>query len=271
MVKDTYFCIMYHSFNYKNTPIRYTSTGKGGAVVLLHGFLENLSMWNAIVPELAKKNRVIAIDLLGHGKSGNLGYVHTMENQAQMVKAVLSHLRLRKFYLIGHSLGGYISLAFAEAYSNTIKGICLMNSTAIGDDKEKRINRDRAILAVKRNHKMVVKVAIPNLFAEENREIHKEKIKLLIDEALELSPQGIIASLEGMKIRKDRTYLLKSNNFQKMLIIGKKDPVLDHKSLIKQTKGTDVSVIEFPDGHMSHIENKEELITTLKDFVKSCN
>jgi len=257
--------------NYKGTPIHYTDQGKGRVVVLLHGFLENLGMWNAIVPELAKKNRVIAIDLLGHGKSGNLGYIHTMEDQAQMVKALLNHLKLHRYFLIGHSLGGYISLAFAETYPKNVKGICLMNSTAIADDKEKRINRDRAILAVKRNHKMVVKVAIPNLFAEENREIHKEKIKLLIDEALELSPQGIIASLEGMKIRKYRTYLLRSNDFQRMLIIGKKDPVLDYESLIKQTKGTNVKVIEFPDGHMSHIENKEALILALKDFVKSCN
>jgi len=257
--------------NYKNTPIHYTDQGKDSVVVLLHGFLENLGMWNAVVSELAKKNRVIAIDLLGHGKSGNLGYIHTMEDQALMIKAVLNHLRLRKYCLIGHSLGGYISLAFAEAYPNTVKGICLMNSTAIADDKEKRINRDRAVLAVKRNHKMVVKVAIPNLFAEENREIYKEKIERLIDEALELSPQGIIASLEGMKIRKDRTSLLKSNDFQHLLIIGIKDPVLPYQPLIDQTKGTNTKIVELSGGHMSHIENKNGLTTALKDFVKSCN
>jgi len=267
MTKDSYFCSMYRFFNFKNTQIGYKITGKGSAVVLLHGFLENLNMWSAVVQAISKRNRVITIDLLGHGKSGSLGYIHTMEDQAQMVKAVLSHLRLRKYFLIGHSLGGYISLAFAEIYPKNVRGFCLMNSTAIADNKEKRINRDRAILAVKRNHKMVVKVAIPNLFAEENRQVYKEEINALIDEALLLSPQGIIASLEGMKIRKDRTYLLKSNTFHKMLIIGKKDPVLEYGSLIKQTKGTNVKVIEFPDGHMSHIENKDAIINTLQQFV----
>jgi len=262
---------MYHFFNFKNVQIRYTSTGKGSTLVLLHGFLENLTMWNNITPELAKKNRVITIDLLGHGKSGNLGYIHTMKDQSQMVKAVLNHLRLRKYSLIGHSLGGYISLAFAENYSNNIRGICLMNSTAIADNKEKRINRDRAILAVKRNHKMVVKVAIPNLFAAKNSKIYTKEIGLIIDEALQLSPQGIIASLEGMKIRKDRTHLLKTSRFQKMLVIGKKDPVLPYQSLIDQTKNTDTKIVELSGGHMSHIENKDELINALKDFAKFCN
>jgi len=271
MIKDTYFCIMYRFFNYKNTLIRYTSTGKGRVVVLLHGFLENLNMWNEIAKELAKRNRVISIDLLGHGKSENLGYIHTMEDQAQMVKAVLDHLRLRKYILIGHSMGGYIGLAFAELYPSTIKGICLMNSNATEDNQEKRINRDRAIKAVKQSHKTFISIAISNLFSEDNRSVFKSEIAQITREALEISSQGIIASLEGMKIRKDRSQLLKNGSFKKVIIIGKKDPVLDYKSLINQTKNTNIRIIEFPDGHMSHIENKDTLIITLKDFVKSCN
>ncbi len=262
---------MYHFFDYKNIQIRYTSTGKGSAVVLLHGFLENLNMWSDIVPELAKKNRVISIDLLGHGKSENLGYIHTMEDQAQMVKVILYHLRLRKYILIGHSMGGYIGLAFAELYPSTIKGICLMNSTATEDNQEKRINRDRAIKTVKQNHKTFISIAIPNLFSEDNRSVFKSEIAQITREALEISSQGIIASLEGMKIRKNRSEILIKGSFQKMLIIGKKDPVLDYKSLINQTKNTNIKIIEFPDGHMSHIENKDALIIALKDFVKSCN
>lgn len=257
--------------DFKKTPVYYTVHGRGRAVVLLHGFLENLGMWNDIVPELAKKNRVIAIDLLGHGKSGNLGYVHTMEDQAMVVKAVLDHLRLRKYILIGHSLGGYISLAFTELFPESIKGICLMNSSALSDTIEKKSDRERAVTAVKKNYKLLIKSAIPNLFAEENRKIYNIKINRLVEEALQLSPQGIIASLEGMKIRKDRTSLLKNNTFKKMLILGRKDPVLEYQSLIDQTKNTNVKVVELDGGHMSQFENKAALITNLKDFVKSCN
>ena len=99
---------------YKNTSIFFTSSGKGSVVVLLHGFLENSSMWNATVEQLSKKYRVICIDLLGHGQTENHGYVHTMEDQATMVKAVLDSLRLRKYVLAGHSMGGYIALAFLK-------------------------------------------------------------------------------------------------------------------------------------------------------------
>jgi pimeloyl-ACP methyl ester carboxylesterase len=262
---------MYSNYQYKNTKIRYRSTGKGRAVVLLHGFLENLTMWSPIEAELSKRFRVVSIDLLGHGKSGNLGYMHTMDDQAQMVKGVLKHLRLRKYILIGHSMGGYISLAFSELFPDTVKGICLMNSTAEPDTKEKKINRDRAVEAVKQNFKTFVRIAIPNLFAEGNRVIFKKEIDAITDEALQLSPQGIIAALEGMKIRKDKGKVLKHHPSKKLMIIGEKDPVLDHDSLIKQAKNSGIKFIELPDGHMSHIENATALKSALKEFVRNCN
>lgn len=262
---------MDHFFTYKNTPIRYRTFGKGAVVVLLHGFLEDLTMWDDAAEALSKNNRVVAIDLLDHGKSGNLGYINTMEAQAEMVKAVLRQLKLRKYILIGHSMGGYVSLAFSELYPETLKGICLMNSTAAGDSKDKMINRDRAIAVVKENHKIFIKMSIPNLFSEQNKTIYKGYIDALINDALKLSVQGIVASLEGMKIRKDRRSFFKKAPFKKMLILGEKDSVLAAESLRKLTMNTDIKVVEFPDGHMSHIENKDELIKTLKGFIKSCN
>ncbi len=255
---------------YKNISVHYHLKGKGSAVVLLHGFLENLTMWNVVASKLSKRHKVISIDLLGHGKSENLGYIHTMEEQAQLVKAVLNHLKVRRYILIGHSMGGYVALAFAELFPKTIKGLCLMNSTALADSPAKKINRDRAIKAVKQNHKTFIRIAIPNLFSEENRAVFNQEIKQIIKEALEISPQNIVASLEGMKRRKDQTNLLKNNYFPKLLILGEKDPVLDADSLRRQVKGTNVKLVEFPDGHMSHIENQEELISALQSFTKIC-
>jgi len=256
---------------YKNTNVNFTSTGKGSAVVLIHGFLENHSMWQEVSQELSKKNRVICIDLLGHGKTGNLGYIHSMEDQAQMVKAVLNHLKLRKYAFVGHSMGGYVALAFAKLFPSAIKALCLMNSTVLPDSEEKKISRDRAIKALKRNHKLFISAAIPMLFAEKNREIFTQEIEQITQEALQLSPQGIIAALEGMKIRKNQTSIYKTANFPIHMIIGKQDPALNYESLISQTKNTKVKVIEFPDGHMSHIENKNELIVALTSFIKRCN
>jgi len=225
-------------------------------------------MWKEIIPHLAKKNKVISIDLLGHGDTENLGYIHTMEEQAKMVKFVLNHLKLRKYIFIGHSMGGYVALAFAELFPENIKKIGLMNSSAQSDDDEKKRNRDRAIRAVKHSPKTFVKLAIPNLFSEANKTNFAKEIELVTEEALRTSPQGIVAAMEGMKIREDRTFILNSSDFPILMIISKLDPALAYQDLIDQTKNTSVSIQEFPDGHMSHIENKNELIDTLIQFVK---
>jgi len=253
---------------YKNISIHYSSIGKGNAVVLIHGFLENSTMWQGIIPEISKKYRVICIDLLGHGKSESIGYIHTMTKQAEMVKFVLNHLKLRKYTFIGHSMGGYIALAFSQLYPTNLRGLCLMNSTALPDTEEKKIIRDRGIVAVKQNAKTFVRIAIPMLFSEKNRTFFTSEIKQITNEALQLSPQGIIAALEGMKIRKDLTSIFTNSQYPITMIIGKEDPALNYNSLIQQTKNTKVEVIEFPDGHMSHIENREELITTFLKFLK---
>ncbi|NKQ39067.1 MAG: alpha/beta fold hydrolase [Methanosarcinales archaeon] len=256
------------NLKYKSINLHYTIQGSGSAIVLLHGFLENISMWKEIIPHLAKKNKVISIDLLGHGSTENLGYIHTMEEQAKMVKFVLNYLKLRKYTFIGHSMGGYIALAFAELFPKNIKKLCLMNSSAQADSADKKRNRDRAIRAVKHSPKIFVKMAIPNLFSEVNKTNFAKEIKLVTQEALQTSPQGIIAAMEGMKIRKDRTSILKTTNFPILMIISKLDPALAYQDLINQTKNTPISIREFPDGHMSHIENKNELINTLVQFIK---
>ncbi len=257
------------TFFYKNTKINYSSNGKGTAVVLLHGFLENISMWDFIVEKLSKRNRVICIDLFGHGKSENFSYVHTMEEQSKMVKAVLDSLHLRRYFMVGHSMGGYISLSFAELFPKNLKGLCLMNSTALPDSKDKLRNRNKAIKTCKLNHKVFVRVAIPMLFSKKNRTINSEDIEEVTYQALKMTPQGIIAALEGLKIRKNMTSVYHNNNFQTILVIGKKDPLLEYQSLISQVKNTAGKVVELEGGHMSHIENKPDLEIVLKKFAGS--
>ena len=254
---------------HKGTNIFYTDEGKGQAVLLLHGFLENTSMWEPFIPTLSKKNRVICIDLLGHGKTGCLGYIHTMELMAEAVEAVLKKLKIRRPILIGHSMGGYVSLAFAERNPDLVKGLCLMNSTARADTPEKKQNRARGILAVKQNHKTFIRLAITNLFRPKNRTLFSEEIKKVIIEAQKTPLQGIIAALEGMKTREDREALLNFTPFKKLIIISKNDPALDYNSLIAQTKDTQVEVVEFPDGHMSHIENKEIFLQSIMHFIEN--
>ena len=253
---------------HKGINIFYTDNGTDVPVVLLHGFLENSTMWDAFIPVLSKNNRIICIDLLGHGQTDCLGYIHSMELMADIVKAVLDHLKISQTIIIGHSMGGYVALAFAEKNPKDVIGLCLMNSTANADSSERKKNRDRAIIAVKQNYKTFVRIAVVNLFRPKNRRIFTKQIKFIKEEALKMPVQGIVAALEGMKIRKDREQLFKNSAYEKLMIISKKDPVLDFKSLIKQTKNSNIKVVEFPDGHMSHIENETLFLHTIVHFIE---
>lgn len=253
---------------YKDISIHYTDSGKGAVVVLLHGFLENLSMWDFIVGALSEKYRVFAIDLLGHGATDNLGYIHTMEDQADMVYSILKENKIRKATFIGHSMGGYVSLAFAELYPDYIKKLILLNSSSNADSDEKKINRDRAIQAVKQNFSAFVKMSITNLFSDKNRQRLSKEIEEVKSQALKTSLQGVVAALEGMKVRNDREVMLHFAPYPIMLVLGIDDPVLDFETTKKQVENTAVEFVALDGGHMSHLENTQELFGHITAFLK---
>lgn len=255
--------------DYKNCKINFTSQGKGHVVVLLHGFLENLTIWDDFTDELSKRYHVVCIDLLGHGQTDNLGYVHPMDEQAELVKAVLNHLKLRKVVLVGHSMGGYICLAFAKLYPKNIKGICLLNSTSMPDSETKKSDRTRAIAVVKNNAPLFIKTAIPNLFATENHIRFKNEIDEVLEQALKTSKQGIIAALEGMKNRENLSYLLDQHDFKKLIFIGANDTAINTQELQTELKNHSdtVQVVHLSGGHMGFIENKTDVLENLKHFI----
>ena len=254
--------------SYKNTNISFSIEGKGSAIVLLHGFLENSSMWKNITKEIIKKNKVIVIDLLGHGKSDCLGYIHTMEEMATIVKAILKKEGIRKVTIIGHSMGGYVALAFAEKYPENLKGICLMNATAGSDTKERQKLRLRAIKMAQTNYRALVSMSIDNLFSNEKRLTLLAEIAIIKGIALNTKVQGYIACAEGMRIRKNREDVLTLGTFKKLMILGRKDTVLHYKSTLEEAKRTETPVESLPNGHMSYVEDPEELLLIIVAFLK---
>ena len=159
-------------------------------------------MWNYYINDFAEQYRVITIDLLGHGQTECLGYIHTMEDMATAVQAVLHKLKIREAIFVGHSMGGYVSLAFAELYPEYTKGLVLLNSTTYADDHERKINRNRAIKMAHKEYASLVQISISNLFSTENREKLAKEIEQVKQEALKTPLQGYIAAQEGMKVRK---------------------------------------------------------------------
>lgn len=248
---------------YKNTPIHFSSEGHGKPLVLLHGFLESKAIWKDFAEELSRKRQVICIDLPGHGKSGVVEKIHSMAEMASAVKAVLDELDVKQALFAGHSMGGYVCLEFQNLFSTIPTGMALINSTPKADSEERKINRDKASELVQKNKEAFVKMAIANLTTPENNQKFEMQIKELQNIALSFSKEGIIAALQGMKIRTNHLPLFSGVDYPKFIVAGEKDPVIDHGEIKKIAKLSNSSFISFPNGHLSFIEDKKELLNFL--------
>ena len=118
-------------------------------VVLLHGYLENMLVWDNFVPLLYKEVRVITLDIPGHGISEVKGEIHTMDYLADTLAAALEKLGIEKATIVGHSMGGYVALAFAERHPDRTEGVVLLHSTPYADSEEKRRNRELALVLIR--------------------------------------------------------------------------------------------------------------------------
>lgn len=248
---------------FQNKQVHYTDTGRGETLVLLHGFLESKEIWSEFIPEFSKYGRIITIDLPGHGKSECISEVHTMELMAQVVHEVLKELKVEKANFIGHSMGGYVALAFLEVHPEMAHELMLLNSTPDEDTEEKRNNRDRAVEVVNRNKKAYVSMAISNLLTPENEKIFSKEVEELKKRAFNFPTKGITAALKGMKIRTNRIEVLKKHPWPKIIVSGAEDSLIDLMTIRSLAKECETSHIVLPGGHLSYLECRN-------DFLKLC-
>ncbi|MAG86368.1 MAG: alpha/beta hydrolase [Flavobacteriaceae bacterium] len=232
--------------------------------MLLHGFLESKEIWRDYLELLSKERQVITIDLLGHGETGNIAPIHSMEDMADSVIEVLNYLEIEKANFAGHSMGGYVIMALLKKYPEKITKISLINSTPAEDTPEKKENRERVAGLVSKNKSAFVSMAISNLLTSENNKKFKSEIEILKNEAQKMSLEGIIAATLGMKNRMDSTEIFKEFKGEKFIVVGMQDPVLDVADTLQIAKKTNAEIIEFPDGHLSFIENRDQLLHFLK-------
>ncbi len=263
---------MIKTANFRQEKIYFLDKGKGRAVVLLHGFLGSKEIWKPLFDNLSKSYRVIAIDLPGHGQSPCFGYAHSMELMAKCVKAVMDHLRLKKYVIIGHSMGGYAGLAFADLFPDCLRGLCLFHSTAYPDGAEKKHDRLRAIGLVKANKTIYTKTTIKNLFASKNLKYLKEEIAFALSIARQTTRQGIVAALHGMRDRPGRDIILGLVEYPIMMVIGECDNVLKPEDLIEQSKlikNKDILYLEH-DGHFGFLESPRVSARAMRRFLRKC-
>jgi len=256
---------------FREADLRFRDEGKGDVVVLLHGYLESLDIWGPFDEELAAHYRVISIDLPGHGQSGEYTRVDTMEVMADAVKRVLGYLHVGRCVIIGHSMGGYATLAFAEIYPELLVGYCLLHSHALSDSEEKKKDRDREIELVRSGKKMqFININIPKAFADDNLQRFADEVEKARKIAAATSDHGIICALKGMKSRPDRRKILKGSTVPVMIIAGKKDnyiPFEIYEQHFDLAPHGQVLILE-NSGHMGFIEEKYKTLEGILKFLK---
>ncbi|MDR4947546.1 alpha/beta fold hydrolase [Neobacillus cucumis] len=254
------------SLSLKNSTITYIDKGAGKPIVLLHGFCGSSEYWSEVIPVLSENYRVIAPDLPGHGGSVAVLEDYSISDIADMLKELLDQLNLDKVTMFGHSLGGYITLAFAEKYNDSLNGFSLVHSTAFPDSDEAKQGRTTNIEKVKKEGiKSLIDGLVPKLFSPDHLE------NPYVENAKEIGyrtpPEGAISSLSAMRDRPDRNQVLKSTSLPVLLIAGEKDQVIAPEKTFSVSKENIKQTIIKDSGHMSMYENPTKLIMVMKDFL----
>lgn len=253
------------------TPLHISDSERGDkCVVLLHGYLESMYVWDDFVPLLTSKVRVITVDIPGHGISVVQGEVHTMEYIADVLHDMLEALSIEKVTMVGHSMGGYVSLAFCAKYAERLDGLVLLSSTPFPDTELKRENRQREIALVKAGKKEALARVAPEAgFAVQNRKRLKNYIEDLVECVHVTEDEGIVALLGGMMQRVDQNEMLRTCGVKQLFILGKCDgyiPVEAAEEFIALNPQAQVAWLE-NSGHMGFIEEPEACAAALLEFV----
>lgn len=261
--------MLYYIDNKNFTPTNHT-------IVLLHGFCENSTIWQEFHIDSADKPRIICIDLPNFGKSPSLLH-HTheisIENMADAVYKLLQHLGISHCTMFGHSLGGYVTLAFADKYPKMLKGIGLINSTAYPDSEEKKKSRNKLIESLETyGTKPFLSTFFTNLFYEKNLPKFEKELQYLMTEAQNLTAETLIQTTKAMRDRKDYTTLLKKLNIPVLFVMGKNDAILPYELHKEQFSLPKKATAQIDDevGHLSIIEAKEQTMSAIFIFSDAC-
>ncbi|MDE5431960.1 alpha/beta fold hydrolase [Elizabethkingia meningoseptica] len=224
-------------------------------LVLLHGVMESTEVWDDMLPELEKQFNVIRIDLPGHGKSAVAAEVQTMELMASEVKATLDHIGITKFHLLGHSMGGYVSLAYADAFPESLQSLTLFFSTYFPDSEEKKNTRRKSFRIIMEEYGKYVAAGVPNLFNPYEREQLRDKVEFAKAVALETPREGALASVKGMIERTDKRAVLEKLDAKILIIAGRFDNAVNSQQVVENLpERSNIKAYVLDCGHNGHWE-----------------
>jgi pimeloyl-ACP methyl ester carboxylesterase len=257
-------------FAFNRGKIYYNDIGAGTPLVLLHGYLESADIWDVFAKKLSARFRVISVDLPGHGRSGLYGSSHTMEFMANVVKELLDALFIDKVFLIGHSLGGYVTLAFLELFPEILSGYSLFHSQPFSDTPEAIEKRMREIALVKEGRtEIFYPDNIKRMFAGPNLEKFNDAVKQSMEIASGLNGDGIIAVLNGMMTRPSRLSHMEEGRVPCLWILGALDNYIPCEIIQKRVRLPSNAVVFVLNnsGHMGFVEEEDKSVKVITEFV----
>ena len=253
--------------------LRITDTRKGDkTILLLHGYLESLDVWEDFTRLLSNYYRVVAMDIPGHGISQVMGPEHSMEFLADTVAGVLDELEIEKATLVGHSMGGYVSLETLRRHPQRVEGIVLLSSTPNPDPEEKATQRQRELNLIEGGHKDLLAQTAPKAgFAPQNIKRMADEIAFLEEQVYVAEAEGVAALLRGMIGRKDSNELLRQSSVPQLFILGKHDgyiPMEVAQAMVEAHPQAQVAWLE-ESGHLGFFEEPEACAAAIRNFMKA--
>ncbi len=240
------------------------------AVVLIHGFPLAKEIWNAQIPALAREHRVIAIDLRGMGGSSVVDGPYLMEILAGDVAAVMDHLSIERASIVGHSLGGYVALAFARMYVERVARLALVCSRVIADTSEIANGRNELASRLEQSNSIaeILEKNVPALFALKTLESQPEIVEKGRKIAQNNDARGLAAMARGMALR-DSSEDIAPELWMPVLVVGGA-----HDRIVPQAE-TERAARAFPEarlewmegsGHLPMLEEPDRLAAVLTAF-----
>ncbi len=257
--------------SFQNVPGSWRSAGEGPALVLLHGFTEDHRVWLPVSKALEAQYRLILPDLHGSGGTSWPAGGSSMEQMADWVSFILEEEKVTEAVVIGHSMGGYVTLALAERAPEKCRAIGLFCSHPYADDEQKRQGRDRTIALIQeKGSGSFISSFVPGLFDPRNLPAMQDTVAELRAMNAEFGQEAHIIQLQAMRKRPDRTTLMKQWPKPMLVVGGKQDPILPYQNILNSAVLAPTTVFHGIEGagHMVHYEKPEKTIALIDEFMK---
>ena len=254
--------------NYK---IFVKTEGEGPPLLLLHSYWGNLLLFDDLAKAFSKTRKVIRIDLPGHGNSGNPPSGYRFDSFAVVLDELLQRMNIAgKISLIGHSMGGYVAMAYADRFPERIESLILMHAPIRSADNQSIKSRNReASLLMKGKRDLLLQVTIPSNFAPEHKPGTEELVALLNITAKQVTIDGALRSIEAMNHRSNYLKTLQNGKYPILIIVGEYDKVYDAADQLDDASRiprSEVLLLDYS-GHMGFMEEPAKVLASLKEFI----